>query len=40
MHLKVIKNRYGEAGTDVPVTFKTAIGEFRETAWNNSGPRK
>jgi replicative DNA helicase len=40
MHLKVIKNRYGEAGADVPVTFKPAIGEFRETAWNNSSTRK
>ncbi|MDM7999303.1 MAG: DnaB-like helicase C-terminal domain-containing protein [Dehalococcoidia bacterium] len=30
-NLKVVKNRYGEAGVDVLFTFKPAFGEFRET---------
>jgi replicative DNA helicase len=40
MMLKVVKNRYGEAGGDVGLTFKAAIGEFRETAWNDPSSRK
>jgi len=31
LNLLIVKNRYGEAGMSVPLTFKPALGEFRET---------